>query len=220
MRASSLRFASRTLKTVQWQSSSRLGCSRLYSAASTDQIGEGRTYYSLFPKTLKDGPPPKGPFAINNRELRREFLELQSQNHPDLARSEAEKESSDKISSEINKAYSTLSSVLHRATYLLELHGLTLAEDAGRTMPQDPELLMEVYDVLEDIEECETDDEVERIQEQVTEKIADAEKRVEQVFDTNDLENAQQAVTVLRYWVNIKDSLKEWEPGRPFRMIH
>ncbi|KAK9381500.1 uncharacterized protein V2V93DRAFT_367115 [Kockiozyma suomiensis] len=178
------------------------------------------THYSLFPKTLKDGPPPTGRFAIDTRELRKEFLNLQSKNHPDLARNETEREQSEELSADINRAYSTLASTLHRANYLLELHNLSLAEDAGRTMPQDPELLTDVYDVLERIEDCVADGEAEEIQTLVDQKILDAETKVEEVFNSNDLDNAQNAVIVLRYWVNIRESLKEWEPGQVFRMIH
>ncbi|OAA64334.1 Co-chaperone Hsc20 [Niveomyces insectorum RCEF 264] len=41
-------------------------------------------FYALFPKTLPQGPPPHGPFDINLRALRTEFLRLQAAAHPDF----------------------------------------------------------------------------------------------------------------------------------------
>src|SRR6201999_389935 len=76
------------------------------------------SYYTLFPSTLPDGPPPHGAFTIDLRQLRREFLQLQAQAHPDLA-PEAERPAAQARSARINEAYRTLQQPLQRAQYLL-----------------------------------------------------------------------------------------------------
>ncbi len=115
-------------------------------------------FYELFPKTLPQGPPPHGPFHINVRTLRDEFLQLQASAHPDFHHSareavddlaaaessETETESApaagarhsfararaEALSSHINEAYRTLASPLLRAQYLLQQrYGIDLAGD-------------------------------------------------------------------------------------------
>ncbi|KAK9453038.1 hypothetical protein V1511DRAFT_506352 [Dipodascopsis uninucleata] len=180
----------------------------------------GRTLYSLFPNSLPEGPPPNGPFEINIRELRSEFLKLQAKTHPDLAPKEEDKERFELESSKLNKAYSTLRDPLHRALYLLELNGMEISEDEGRKMPQDPELLMMVYEMLEEIEEAGSEEDIEGTKERLDGLINYAEESITKAFDTHDLETAKQATIELKYWTNIRESLKEWEPGKPIRMVH
>ncbi|KAK9240476.1 hypothetical protein V1525DRAFT_395077 [Lipomyces kononenkoae] len=178
------------------------------------------SYYSLFPQTLKSGAPPNGPFAVDVRKLRREFLKLQSKTHPDLARTEEDKSQYESASSQLNKAYSTLASPLSRALYLLESVGMGIEEDAGREMPQDPELLMEVYELLEEIENCQSEEQAADLSSSIESRIRRTEKEVEESFDAQDLAMAKKSTVTLKYWVNIREALKEWEPGKPFRMVH
>ncbi|KAK9323249.1 hypothetical protein V1517DRAFT_321107 [Lipomyces orientalis] len=178
------------------------------------------SYYSLFPQTFKSGPPPHGPFAIDVRKLRNEFLKLQSKTHPDLARTEEDKSQYESASSQLNKAYSTLASPLSRAVYLLESGGMGIAEDAGRKMPQDPELLTEVYELLEEIENCQSEEEIGELSSSIDNRIRITEKELAESFDAHDLQRAKTATITMKYWVNIKEALKEWELGKPFRMLH
>lgn len=111
-------------------------------------------YYDLFPETLPQGPPPQGPFDIDVRALRREFLRLQAASHPDYFHAASSTSSSsssssnsspsdpgnlaaakrrrqaEAASSHINAAYKTLSHPLLRAQYVLaERYGVDLAGD-------------------------------------------------------------------------------------------
>ncbi|KAK9468688.1 hypothetical protein V1512DRAFT_257673 [Lipomyces arxii] len=191
-----------------------------YKQFSAYTIRNQSTYYTLFPDTLRDGPPPKGAFDLNARELRREFLRLQSKTHPDLARTEEDRVLYESASSELNKAYSTLVSPLSRALYLLDLGGHGISEETGRTMPQDLTLLMEVYELLERIEEAETEEQVLDIKKEVENRIRETETAVASAFNSNSIIEARKATVVLKYWVNVRDALKEWEPGQEFRMVH
>ncbi|KAK9478610.1 hypothetical protein V1514DRAFT_330566 [Lipomyces japonicus] len=205
--------SSRTCLNNRW--SFGLDYRRGYSTKDVES-----TYYSYFPQTVPSGPPPRGSFAIDIKRLRREFLQLQSKTHPDLARTEEERLKFESASSQLNKAYSTLSGVLTRALYLLELNKKHIAEDSGRTVIQDPELLAEVYEILERIEECTSEDEVKNLEDYISGRVLAEENGVEHAFETNDLDVAKDATIRLKYWVNIREALKEWEPGQPFKMVH
>src|SRR3569833_1259067 len=95
-------------------------------------------FYSLFPQTLKAGPPPGGPFEIVLPALRREFLRLQAAAHPDVFHHAAPRGGgrttpAHAASATLNVAHRTLASPLLRAQYLLrELHGVGLAAAGGR----------------------------------------------------------------------------------------
>ncbi|KAK9473325.1 uncharacterized protein V1510DRAFT_363491 [Dipodascopsis tothii] len=177
-------------------------------------------YFNLFPGTFKDGPPPACPFDLNARQLRSEFLRLQAKTHPDLARTDEDKAKFEDASAKLNKAYSTLSQPLSRALYLLEEQGFGVQEDDSKRMTQDVELLAELYDVHEQVEEATTEEEIAQIKEENDERIADIQRDVSAAFDANDLDAAKLATIRLKYWVNVQNMLRDWEPGKPVVMIH
>ena len=187
-------------------------------------------FYALFPETLPAGPPPSGPFHIDVRALRREFLRLQATVHPDfhhaasgpsqtqaasLARAEA-------TSALINDAYKTLSSPLMRAQYLLrEVHGADLAGDeAGSVAEADPDLLMLVMDAREAIEEAETDEDIAQLRNLNENRIKASVDGLERAFREDDIPAAKAEAIRLRYWENIKESLHNWESGKPVVLQH
>lgn len=177
-----------------------------------------QTHYEFFPKTLSSGPPPKGPFHIDIRELRREFLQLQAVAHPDRhptthkARAEA-------TSARINEAYKTLQNPLLRAQYLLSLRGIDVAEDET-AKTEDVELLMEVLDIREEIENAQEEEELLEMKQVNDERIAASEEVLDAAFKRDDLSKAKEEAVRMRYWVNIKESLDGWERGRPVVLAH
>lgn len=170
------------------------------------------THYDLFPHTLPAGPPPTGPFAINLRDLRAEFLQLQARAHPDR-HAGASKPRAEAASALINDAYKTLQDPLLRAQYLLRLRGMDVAEDETARV-QDPGLLMEVLEVREGIEAAREVDEVEGLRVENERRVGESVRVLEGAFERDDLEGARGEAVRLRYWVNIGESLREWEGGR------
>ncbi|KXJ89230.1 hypothetical protein Micbo1qcDRAFT_166047 [Microdochium bolleyi] len=183
------------------------------------------SHYSFFPLTLPSGPPPAGPFAIDTRALRREFLQLQAKAHPDLhpphlkARAEA-------LSARINEAYKTLCSPLLRAQYLLDAHfagsgsgGTHPASDEAASV-EDPELLMQVLEAREIIEDAESEAELQGIKRENDERIRDSEECLGVYFAGGDMESAKHECVKLRYWVNIAETLHHWERGKPVVLEH
>ncbi|KAI9880308.1 MAG: hypothetical protein M1830_004187 [Pleopsidium flavum] len=177
-----------------------------------------QTHYEMFPQTLPSGPPPGGPFAIDTRQLRKEFLQLQAQAHPDR-HSGKNKARAEGASARINEAYKTLQNPLLRAQYLLSLRGIDVAEDETARV-EDPELLMGVMETRENIEGAEEEVELAPMKEANDARIDDSVKILDAAFKADNLDAAKMEAVRLRYWVNIKESLDAWEKGKPIVLVH
>jgi len=180
-----------------------------------------QTHYTLFPRSLPNGPPPAGPFAINLRALHLEYLNLQRLSHPDRHPTEPDKSRAEGVSALINDAYRTLSDPLWRAQYLLTLRGIDVAGDEKAKMGGgDAELLMEVMDVREGIEGAGTVGEVEMLRGENEERVQRSVDGLGTAFRADDLRRAAAEAVRLRYWVNIREALDVWEEGRPVVLGH
>ncbi|KAJ4419900.1 molecular chaperone [Gnomoniopsis sp. IMI 355080] len=193
-------------------------------------------YYALFPQTLATGPPPTGPFSIDVRALRREFLQLQAASHPDFHHAAAASSSSstsqthsvsrrkaEALSSHINAAYKTLSSPLLRAQYLLaERYGFDLAGDEASSLtgPPDAALLGEVMAAREVIEDAGTEEDLEGVRAENNERIRKCLEELERAFEREDVTAAVRETVRLRYWENIRESVEAWEEGKPVMLHH
>ncbi|TVY19956.1 Mitochondrial J-type co-chaperone JAC1 [Lachnellula arida] len=197
-----------------WQSSSTISKEAPFETSTPIP----QTHYEFFPQTIPQGPPPTGPFHIDPRTLRKEFLQLQAVAHPDRHPSHL-KTRAEATSARINEAYKTLQNPLLRAQYLLSLRGIDVAEDETAKI-DDPELLMEVLDTREEIEEAEEEGELEGLKKVNDERIAASEKVLDSAFREDDMEGAKGEAVRLRYWVNIKESLDAWEKGKPVVLVH
>ncbi|KAI0969945.1 Co-chaperone Hsc20 [Xylaria arbuscula] len=177
-----------------------------------------QTHYDFFPETLPAGPPPHGPFEIDVRALRREFLALQGGAHPDLhpahmkARAQA-------TSARINEAFRTLARALPRAQYVLALRGLDVAGDETAKV-EDPALLLLVLEAREGIEEAQSEEELEGLKAENEERIRASEERLGELFAGDLLEEAREEAVRLRYWVNVRESIDNWERGKPIVLEH
>ena len=79
---------------------------------------------------------------------------------------------------------------------------------------EDPEFLMEVMDIRETIDNSRDEAEIEQMKKDNEKRIADSEEMLEGAFAEENMEVAQEETIKLRYWVNIRDSLDEWEEQR------
>ncbi|XP_070516752.1 iron-sulfur cluster co-chaperone protein HscB isoform X2 [Cardiocondyla obscurior] len=93
----------------------------------------------------------KRDYNVSNEEIHKKYRELQKMLHPDKfgSKSEKERQISEKLSSLINKAYSTLAHPLKRGLYMLQLKGISIPEG---TTSLNPEFLMEIMERNEEIE--------------------------------------------------------------------
>ena len=72
----------------------------------------------------------------------------------------------------------------------------------------------------EQIEEAETEAEVEEMRTDNEERLAKSVRVLEEAFARDDLETARREAVRLRYWVNVGDTLREWERGKPVLLHH
>jgi molecular chaperone HscB len=179
-----------------------------------------QTHYDFFPTTLPKGYPPAGDFSIDLRSLKQEFLQLQAQAHPDLHPPEL-KSKAEALSSRINEAYKTLQDPLRRAQYILSLNGhgdieanLEGVGMFGSEEGADNELLMVVMEAREAIEEANSEEDLETIREDNQERIEESKTILEAAMDKEDWEAVKAECVKLRYWMNIKQTVAEWEAGK------
>lgn len=159
-------------------------------------------------------------------------MQLQAAAHPDFhhdqgvpagrhshssARAKAEA-----LSSLINEAYRTLASPLLRAQYLLQQqHSIDLAGDESTVGgAADMDLLMAVIEVREEIEQAQTEADLEPIRTANRARMQACEASLEKAFAADDVEAARRATMELRYWVNIDDALRNWERGKDIVLEH
>lgn len=192
---------------------------RRAASDTSDQPSPPSTHYDFFPSTLPLGPPPHGHFPIDTRALRREFLQLQARAHPDMHPAGPAKARAEGLSARINEAYRTLANPLLRAQYLLALRGVDVANDE-RLKVDEPALLMLVLEAREEIEEAAREEHLEGVREQNEQRIAEGEEALERAFRDDDVEAAKKEAVRMRYWVNIRESLDNWEPGKPIVLEH
>ncbi|KAI5776143.1 hypothetical protein EDC01DRAFT_625744, partial [Geopyxis carbonaria] len=176
-----------------------------------------KNFFELFPQSIPAGPPPGGPFTIDVRALQREFFALQQRSHPDVPAHM--RTPSGNSSAYINKAYSTLKDPLSRAQYLLSLRNIDVAETETLQI-NDQELLMEVLEAWEEIEGAQTERDLDSLATKNNERIAMSLEVLEESFRVEDLETAKEEAVKLRYWVNIQNSINDWEQGKHHNLMH
>ena len=189
------------------------------SAPSTPDI---TNHYTLFPLTLPHGPPPASPFALSRFSLRKEFLALQSQHHPDKhPAGSPHHRSSLALSSLLNTAYRTLSDPLLRAQYLLQLqYGIDVLSEDNGAHPTDQATLMEVMEMQEQIEGARSEEEIQVMMEENRMRIEETVERMAGMFEQGDGKGAERECVRLKYWRSLQEGLESWEEGREVRLFH
>jgi molecular chaperone HscB len=185
------------------------------------------SYYTLFPSTLPNGPPPHGAFAISTAQLRREFLQLQRLHHPDnfppsTTTTQQQHRQALALSAYINEAFKTLSSPLLRAQYLLlTQHGIDVTSEDSSQNLTDQTTLMEVMEAQEAVEEAGSDaDEIERLKAENGARVERSVDRIGTALEEGDVEGAKRECLRLKYWTSLASVLHEWEPGKEVRLVH
>lgn len=200
-------------------------------------------YFELFPKSFPTGGPPSDQFDINLRQLRREYRNLQSEHHPDVvmgsaALSVGRAAPSDDTSALINKAYSTLRNPYTRAAYIIRLQhpdhlDITQDEVSKKLISQFQAesqeysqeykmLLMMVLDAHESLELASSEADLEHLTVENDARIEETLQNIGRLIEQNPVPWNDFIIEAIRmkYWVNIANGIKEWEPGKPVHLTH
>lgn len=174
-----------------------------------------KNFYQLFPKTFPKGKPQ---WTVDLRQLRQEYRKLQAVSHPD-----AQGSTTNDDSSTLNKAYHTLRQPLTRSQYLLQTQAhIDLSKDqvASEITQQDPELLMTVLDIHEQLESITTEEDLHQISKENKQRMERVQELLDDCYANHDFETAARLTIELKYWVNLDNAIKEWEPGKPVHLTH
>ncbi|KAJ8985187.1 hypothetical protein NQ317_018216 [Molorchus minor] len=146
-------------------------------------------------------------FDVDRQILRNRFRKLQSLLHPDKFsnRSSEEQQISADYSSLLNKAYSNLNVPLKRAEHLLKLRGGSVGE--SQTV-DDPEFLIEIMSLNEEMEEASTN--IEKLKDLNKKNRAQSEsisKAIDENFKNNDISKAKENVIKLKYFNSLSNRI-------------
>lgn len=120
----------------------------------------------------------------------------------------------------INKAYEILKEPLQRAHLLLEQHASSVPSEAESL--EDPEVLMEVMELREELEDASSEEEAARVREKNKKRLDATVQLLQKAFAQTppDVETARTAAVGLRYWSNIDKAAREWQPGKRVELQH
>ncbi|GEQ70066.1 hypothetical protein JCM33374_g3742 [Metschnikowia sp. JCM 33374] len=203
------------------------------------------SHFHLFPKSFPSGGPPKDSFVTNLRSLRREYRALQSEHHPDvvmgssvLSESTTGTCANDGASSAINEAYSTLRNPYTRAAYVIRLqhpdHVDITQDDVSKSFIAGLQnsskeqslnyktLLMTVLEAHEALESAASEEDLSALEEENTSRIRQSEQDLDALLAASPVswEDFIIETIKLKYWVNIANGIKDWEPGKPVLLTH
>ncbi|KAF3992897.1 hypothetical protein FT663_00807 [Candidozyma haemuli var. vulneris] len=230
-------------RSIRWHNAAPLGLLRI---AQRNYATHVKSFFELYPKTFPNGGPPKDPFIINDRSLRREHRGLQSQNHPDIVMGSAslssgegeEAKSENQISALLNRAYSTIKNPYTRAAYLIRIQhpeqlDITQDETSKDLIAKFQEsssdysldykvLLMTVLEAHESLEMAASEADLESLATENDERVEESEEKLEKLFKTEPTPWNDILIETIRlkYWMNIANGIKEWEPGKPVHLTH
>ncbi|KAL9056139.1 MAG: hypothetical protein Q9162_003100 [Coniocarpon cinnabarinum] len=190
------------------------------TASSSPSAQKQPSAYDLFPATFPNGPPPHSPFSVDAAALRREFLQLQAQAHPDRHTEPTLKSRAEATSAALNTAYRTLLDPLLRARENLRTQANIDLENEEAAKEEDQELLMVVLEAREVIESAESEEDLESLREENEERIGSSERVLEDCLGRQDWERARVEAVRLRYWMNVRDAIQGWEKGKPTVLVH
>ncbi|KDN42869.1 Co-chaperone Hsc20 [Tilletiaria anomala UBC 951] len=161
---------------------------------------------------------------VDEAQLKATWRRMMALTHPDRMgdRSKREQQIAEQQSALVNKAYETLRKPLSRAVYLLEMHAGSSISEADRL--DDSALLMAVLEAREALEDAQTEPDVTALRQENAERLAQTVHKIGVRFRERDGATdwaALKKLTIeLRYWSNIDDACREWQPGKPVMLQH
>jgi molecular chaperone HscB len=217
---------------------------------SRRNLAETGSYFRLFPQNFPHGGPPHDSFLINDRALRREYKGLQSESHPDkligasgfggnVSGAGAGVDTTE-LSTLINRAYGSIKNPYIRLSHLIQLYHpdhIDITQDEvskdliAKFQSASPEvsldyknMLMTVLEAHESLEMATLEADLEEISTENDARILQCEQKIQDLLQ--DQWPIQQWNTLimeairLKYWINIENAIRDWEPGKPVHLTH
>ncbi len=138
------------------------------------------------------------------------FRTQSKQVHPDRFSQEStvERKLALQHTERLNHGYRTLKEPLSRAQYLLELAGVSL--EAQQKQPQNPEFLMQMMELQEQVESTKDEEGLEELLQSSKQRYNQLLGQLSGFFDQQEgtLNETQEAVTELRYYRRLLDNIE------------
>lgn len=146
--------------------------------------------------------------------------------------------SEDRFSALLNRAYSTLRNPYARIAHIVELNhpdhpditsdevakGLIaqLQSALAESSEQYKDMLMNVLDAHELLELATLEADLDALSEENDARIEAGEKKIDALLKQQPLqwEPVMMEAIKLKYWVNIQQAIRDWEPGKPVHLTH
>ena len=138
-------------------------------------------------------------YAIDLAALEQTYRVLAAQYHPDRAAGQSafhQKENM-MMTAAINQAYGVLRDDIERGVHLLALHGIDA--NAHEHNIADPEFLMQQMAWREDLENAQTLDEVNKLNQQIQQVKCETQQQLVDEFHNQNYQNAVQTLQCLRF---------------------
>lgn len=137
---------------------------------------------------------------IDLQILEKKYLELQLKYHPDLLINQSQNTQLEAqiTTSNINNAYETLKDPLKRAIHLLEINNIFI----DNTHP-DPEILMEIMEIKEELENEQDQSKINKIKETLAKRKVDIYKEIINLTNNGQIDIASKQIILLKYLTNI-----------------
>ncbi|XP_014273434.1 co-chaperone protein HscB homolog [Halyomorpha halys] len=146
-------------------------------------------------------------FDLDNNILKKKYLQLQSEFHPDKfsISNENDKAISADIAATVNKAYSTLANPYERGKYVLQMYSISVEDN---TLPLDPKFLNLIMILNEELEDIKTLSDLERFEEGNEKEIKNLTELVSCAFSKKDYEVAKTELQKMKYYISMRERLK------------
>lgn len=149
-------------------------------------------------------------FELDMTQLDRAFREVQGQVHPDkfVGNSSAEQRVAMQWATRANEAYQTLKNPLKRASYLCELHGVSLQTESNTAMPA--AFLMQQMEWREELDESKQDaTALHRLEVNVRNAHDQQIKKIGAQLAQDDFHEAAQSIRQLMFLEKLSEELNE-----------
>ncbi|EAR88044.1 Fe-S protein assembly co-chaperone HscB (macronuclear) [Tetrahymena thermophila SB210] len=200
-----------------WNCNSRNFQSNLFICGSCQHLQDpsesitSMNYFKLFEMNLS--------YEIDHQELTLRYKDLQKSFHPDKfygLRNPKIIKFSETYSTYINEAYSTLRDDLKRAEYLIDLLTHGQKADLENKIDENKNFLHEIMMERMEIEECETEEQLQEIQERLLCQQKEINSKIDNCLKQQDYQKATEYLVRMRYNQSSQQSIK----SRCEQMIH
>lgn len=148
-------------------------------------------------------------FKIDQVQLKETHRNLQKQFHPDnfTNNDKTLQMLNLQLSSHINNGYTTLSSPLNRALYLLKLNGFELNLETDTTLPS--KFLIDQMELHEKIAEAKTQDQLENLEQELQSKEHTLVEEIATAFENANFIKATELVKQLAFIKRLLDNISQ-----------